>query len=72
MGPGAGRRAAGAAVAGGQCPSSGAINAAIREPLPGEYGASVQAVIAIGRKSQAVRETVKLATAAIRATGGAI
>ena len=45
---------------------------AIRAPLPGEYGASVKAVIAIGRRSQAVRETVQLATAAIRATGGSI
>jgi soluble lytic murein transglycosylase-like protein len=45
---------------------------AVRKPLPGEYGESVKAVVAIGRKSQAVRENVKMATAAIRATGGVI
>jgi soluble lytic murein transglycosylase-like protein len=45
---------------------------AVRPPLPGEYAPSVKAVIAMGRKNQAVRENVHLATAAIRATGGLI
>lgn len=44
----------------------------IRSPLPGEYTASVHAVLTIGRRQQAVREPVAVATAAIRATGGAI
>ena len=45
---------------------------AIRAPLPGEYGASVQAVLTVGRRTQAVRETIQVATAAIRATGGRV
>lgn len=45
---------------------------AVRKPIPGEYAPSVHAVIALGRKHQAVRETVVLASAAIRATGGVI
>lgn len=45
---------------------------AVRAPLPGEYGPAVKAVIALGRKSQGVRENVQMATAAIRATGVAI
>ena len=44
----------------------------VRRPLPGEYASSVNAVIAVGHKSQAVRENVQVAMAAIRATGGAI
>ena len=45
---------------------------AIRAPLPGEYGASVKAVLTVGHRTQAVRETIQVATAAIRATGGAV
>jgi len=45
---------------------------AVRQPVPGEYAPSVHAVIAMGPKHQAVRETVALATAAIRATGDVI
>jgi hypothetical protein len=45
---------------------------AVRAPLPGEYAPSVKAVIAVGHKSQAVRENVQMAMAAIRATGGVI
>ena len=44
----------------------------IRSPLPGEYTASVHAVLTIGHRQQGVREPVAVATAAIRATGGAI
>ena len=44
----------------------------VRKPLPGEYMASVHAVIEVGRKNQAVRENVQVATAAIRATGRSI
>ena len=44
---------------------------AVRAPLPGEYNASVQAVLTINHhKQQAVRENVTVARAAIRATGG--
>ncbi|MDB5739806.1 MAG: lytic transglycosylase protein [Alphaproteobacteria bacterium] len=46
--------------------------AAIRAPLPGEYAPSVKAVLTVGGRHQAVREDVRLVTAAIRATGGAI
>ena len=45
---------------------------AIRAPLPGEYGASVKAVLTVGRRTQAVRENIQVATAAIRVTGGSI
>jgi soluble lytic murein transglycosylase-like protein len=45
---------------------------AVRVPTPGEYPHSVKALVAIGHKTQAVRENVQVATAAIRATGGAI
>lgn len=46
---------------------------AVRAPLPGEYNASVQAVLTINHhKRQAVRENVTIARAAIRATGGFI
>jgi hypothetical protein len=46
---------------------------AVREPLPGEYNSSVNAVLTIDhRKRQAVRENVTIARAAIRATGGMI
>ena len=45
---------------------------AVRQPLPGEYATSVKAVVAVGRKTQAVRENVQVAMAAIRATGGLI
>jgi hypothetical protein len=44
----------------------------VRQPLPGEYAGSVNAVVAVGHKSQAVRENVQVATAAIRATGAPI
>lgn len=46
---------------------------AVREPIPGEYGSSVKAVLTINHhKRQAVRENVAIARAAIRATGGFI
>ena len=44
----------------------------VRQPLPGEYTPAVKAVVAVGHKTQAVRENVQVAMAAIRATGGAI
>lgn len=45
----------------------------IRAPLPGEYKASVKAVLTINhRKRQAVRENVAVARAAIRASGGVV
>jgi hypothetical protein len=46
---------------------------AVRAPLPGEYNASVRAVLTLNHhKRQAVRENVTIARAAIRATGGFI
>jgi soluble lytic murein transglycosylase-like protein len=46
---------------------------AVRAPLPGEYGASVKAVLTLhNSKQQAVRENVTIALSAIRATGGMI
>jgi soluble lytic murein transglycosylase-like protein len=42
----------------------------VRAPLPGEYDDSVQAVLAMGRLSQAVREPVAAVAAAIRIRGG--
>lgn len=46
---------------------------AVRAPLPGEYGSSVQAVLTLhDNKQQGVRENVTIARAAIRATGGMI
>jgi hypothetical protein len=46
---------------------------AVRAPLPGEYNASVKAVLTLNHhKRQAVRENVTIARAAIRATGGFI
>ena len=42
----------------------------IRAALPGEYAASVKAVVTIGRRQQGVRENVSVAINAIRATGG--
>jgi hypothetical protein len=44
----------------------------VRQPLPGEYAPAVKAVVAVGHKTQAVRENVQVAMAAIRATGGLI
>ena len=44
----------------------------VRQPLLGEYAPTVKAVIAVGHKTQAVRENVQVATAAIRATGASI
>ncbi|HVW73736.1 MAG TPA: lytic transglycosylase domain-containing protein [Rhizomicrobium sp.] len=44
----------------------------VRQPLPGEYTPTVKAVVRIGHKTQAVRENVQVATAAIRATGRTI
>ncbi len=44
----------------------------VRPPLPGEYAPTVKAVVAVGRKTQAVREDVRIAMAAIRATGRSI
>ena len=46
---------------------------AIRAALPGEYASSVKAVIILGkRKQQGIREDVRVATAAIRSSGGLI
>jgi soluble lytic murein transglycosylase-like protein len=46
---------------------------AIRAPMPGEYDASVGAVLTLGhRQQQGIRENVQIATAAIRADGGLI
>ena len=46
---------------------------AIRAPMPGEYDASVGAVLTIGHhQQQGIRENVRIATAAIRADGGLI
>jgi len=42
----------------------------VRAPLPGEYDDSVQAVLAMGRLTQAVREPVATVAAAIRIRGG--
>lgn len=42
----------------------------VRAPLPGEYDDSVQAVLAMGRLSQAVREPVATVAAGIRIRGG--
>jgi hypothetical protein len=46
---------------------------AIRPAAPGEYAATVKAVIILGKhKRQGIQEDVQVATAAIRATGGLI
>ena len=46
---------------------------AIRAALPGEYASSVKAVLTLGHhKRQGIREDVRVAEAAIRATGGLI
>ncbi|MEI9991169.1 MAG: transglycosylase SLT domain-containing protein [Rhizomicrobium sp.] len=45
---------------------------AIRAPLPGEYAATVQSVISIGRLRQGVREAPARATAIVRSHGGLI
>ncbi|HMH64127.1 MAG TPA: lytic transglycosylase domain-containing protein [Rhizomicrobium sp.] len=46
---------------------------AIRAALPGEYAANVRSVIVLGKhKQQAIREEVRVATAAIRSVGGLI
>lgn len=42
----------------------------IRPALPGEYAATVKAVVTIGRRQQGVRENVTIAINAIRSTGG--
>ena len=45
----------------------------VRAPLPGEYGASVKAVLTLNHhKRQAVRENVTIARSAIRASGGVV
>ena len=45
----------------------------VREPLPGEYGAAVKAVLTLNHhKRQAVRENVTIARSAIRASGGLV
>ena len=45
----------------------------IRAPMPGEYGASVKAVLTLNHhKHQAVRENVTIARSAIRASGGLV
>ncbi len=45
----------------------------VRAPLPGEYGASVNAVLTLDHhKHQAVRENVTIARSAIRASGGLV
>ncbi len=45
---------------------------AVRAPMAGEYADGVQAVVAMGRRSQGVRETMEKVTAAIRIRGGKI
>ncbi len=45
---------------------------AVRAALPGEYAATVQSVVSIGRLRQGVRESAAAATAAIRSHGGLI
>ena len=46
---------------------------AIRAAVPGEYAPSVKAVITLGKhKQQGIREDVRVATAAIRSSGGLI
>lgn len=42
----------------------------IRAALPGEFAASVQTVVTLGKVSQGVREPVTVATAAIQSRGG--
>ena len=50
----------------------GAKVASVRLPLPGEFAPGVRAIVKIGHKEQAVRETVVMAKAAIRASGGSV
>ena len=45
---------------------------AVRAPIPGEYASGVHAVIAMGRMSQGVRESVVQATRLLRAHGGRV
>jgi hypothetical protein len=45
---------------------------AVRAPIPGEYASGVHAVIAMGRMSQGVRESVAAATRLLRAHGGRV
>ena len=46
---------------------------AVRAAQPGEYAASVKAVLILGKhKRQGIREDVHVATAAIRSVGGLI
>ena len=42
----------------------------IRAALPGEFAPGVQTVLTLGKKSQGIRESVTVATAAIQAGGG--
>ena len=44
----------------------------VRAPLPGEYPPGVNAVIAMGRMSQGVRETLGVTTRLVRAHGGRV
>ena len=45
---------------------------AVRAPIPGEYASGVHAVVAMGRMSQGVRESVAQATRLLRAHGGRV
>jgi hypothetical protein len=45
---------------------------AVRPAVPGEYGGSVQAVMRIGKKLQAVREDVATASALLHGHGGKV
>ena len=51
---------------------SSAKVASVRVPLPGEYAPGVRAIVKIGRRQQAVRESVMVAKAMIRASGGMV
>ena len=44
----------------------------VRAPIPGEYASGVHAVVAMGRLSQGVRESVAQATRLLRAHGGRV
>lgn len=44
----------------------------LRAALPGEYAASVKAVVSLGKRAQGIQEDVAAARAAIRASGGSI
>lgn len=57
---------------GGTVMINGFAVTAVRAPIPGEYASGVHAVIAMGRMSQGVRESVAQATRLLRAHGGRV